>query len=217
MSKIAYVSGKIETKDGQCMVGSQVVDCPNRSLSGGQTSTGTKLDLLPSNFIADTRNDTIFYSLFIAIILIFALLAIFKVKIFTKTLGEYLKPIWYFVIICLLAVAWQYLFGIKEDNMLYLRISQWIWELAIAFSVIQLVKKNNFNFGNIIFLAVLYSFIIHGLKVSIRYLFYEKTFLYILDRFIFGSLLVVIIVCGVGLATLIIVNSQKKINNKNQN
>ena len=210
MSQIAYVSGKIETKDGQCVVGDQVVACPNRSLSGGQTSTGTKLDLLPSNFIADARNDTIFYCLFVAIILFFALLAIFKVKIFAKTLGEYLKPIWYYILICLTVVAWQYLFGIKADNRWFLQISQWIWELAIALSAIQLVRKNNFSWGNVFFLGILYSFIIHGAKVSIRYFFYDQTLLYVLDRFIFGSLLVVVIVNAIGFATILIVRSKNK-------
>ncbi|TSC93669.1 MAG: Uncharacterized protein CEN91_157 [Candidatus Berkelbacteria bacterium Licking1014_85] len=210
MASLAYVSGKIETSNGQCMVGSQIVDCPNRSLSGGQTKDGGKLDLLPSNFIADTRNDSIFFGLLIAIVVIFTILGLAKTKIFGKTLGEYLKPIWYYVVICLLIVAWQYLFGINEDNRLFLRISQWIWELAIALSVIQLVRKNGFNWGNIFFLGILYSLIIHGSKVTIRYLFYDKTLLYILDRFLYGSLLVMVIVCAIGWATILIINPKNK-------
>jgi len=210
MIQIAYVSGKIETQNGQCVVGDQVVDCPNRSLSGGQTSTGTKLDLLPSNFIADTRNDAIFYSLFIAIILLLALLAIYKVKIFNKTLSEYLKPIWYYILICLAFVAWQYLFGIQADNRWLLQISQWVWELAIALSVIQMVRKSNFGWGNVFFLSVLYSLIIHGTKVSIRYFFYDQTLLYVLDRFLYGSLLVVIIINAIGFATILITRSKNK-------
>ena len=210
MTQFAAISGKIETQNGQCMVGSQVVECPSRSLSGGTTKDGGKLDLLPSNFIADTRNDSIFFGLLIAIVIIFTILGLAKTKIFCKTLGEYLKPIWYYVVICLLIVAWQYLFGINEDNRLFLRISQWIWELAIALSVIQLVRKNGFSWGNVFFLGVLYSLIIHGSKVTIRYLFYDKTLLYVLDRFLYGSLLVMVIVCGIGFATLLITNSQKQ-------
>lgn len=209
MAQAAYVSGKIETQGGQCVVGNQVVECPQRSLSGGQTQNGIKLDLLPSNFVPDVRNDAIFYGLFFTVVIIFALLAIFKVKIFAKTLGEYLKPIWYYIVVCLLVVAWQYLFGVKDNNMQYLRISQWIWEMAIALSVIQLVRKSNFSWGNIFFLGILYSLIIHGLKVSIRYFFYSKTLLYVLDRFLYGSLLVMVIVCTIGFATLLIANSRK--------
>lgn len=210
MLQIAYVSGKIETENGQCMVGSQVVECPNRSLSGGQTQSGTKLDLLPSNFIGDVRNDAVFYGILFGVVAVLAILALSKTKIFTKTLGEYLKPIWYYVVICLLVVAWQYIFGINEDSRLFLRISQWIWELAIALSVIQLVRKNNFGWGNIFFLSILYSIIIHGSKVTVRYLFYDKTLLYVLDRFLYGSLLVFVIIFAIGFATIIITNSQKK-------
>ena len=107
-------------------------------------------------------------------------------------------------------MAWQYLFGIKADNRWFLQISQWIWELAIALSAIQLVRKNNFSWGNVFFLGILYSFIIHGAKVSIRYFFYDQTLLYVLDRFIFGSLLVVVIVNAIGFATILIVRSKNK-------
>ena len=211
MSSFAYVSGKIETKNGQCMVDNQIVECPNRSLFGGKTESGTKLDLLPSGFISDTRNDPLFYGLLVVVILIFALLALFKTKIFDKTLGEYLKPIWYYVVICLSVVAWQYLFGIDDGNTLSLRISQWIWELAIALSVIQLVRKNDFGWGNVFFLGILYSLIIHGTKILIRYLFYDKTLLYVLDRLLYGSLLVMVITCGIGFATILITRSKRNV------
>lgn len=211
MAATAYISGKIETRSSQCVVGDKIIECPSRSLLGlgGETSGGTKLDLLPSNFIADIRHDPLFYGLFFVVIIIFALLATFKAKIFGKTLAEYLRPIWYYVAICLLVVVWQYLFGLKDDNPLYLRISQWIWELAIALSVIHLVRKSGFGYGNIFFLGILYSFIIHGLKVSIRYFFYDKTLLYVLDRFLYGSLLVMIIVCAIGFAAMLMTRHKK--------
>lgn len=212
MSQLSYVSGKINNSQGGCFVEGQKVDCPNNSPLGlgGQTAqSGDKLDLLPSGFISDTRNDTLFTGIFSAVIIVFVLLTIFKIKIFGKTLGEYLKPVWYYVVICLLVIAWQYLFGLDAESRWSLQISQWIWELAIALSVIQLVRKNNFNFGNVFFLAIIYSLIIHGTKVSIRYFFYGKTMLYALDRFVYGSLLVFIIICAVGVATIFITNSSK--------
>ena len=122
-------------------------------------------------------------------------LAIFRVKIFGKTLGEYIMPIWYFILISIAAVAWQYLFGLKiDDNFMSIRISQWVWEACIAISAFKLIKNSNFGYGNLFFLGILYSLIIHGLKITIRYLFYEKTFLYLIDRFLYGSLLVMAIV-----------------------
>jgi len=75
-----------------------------------------------------------------------------------------------------------------------IRISQWIWEICIAVSAYKLIKTANFSYGNLFFLGVLYSLIIHGLKVTVRYFFYEKTFLYLADRFLYGSLLVMMIV-----------------------
>ena len=119
----------------------------------------------------------------------------FKVKIFGKTLAEYIRPIWYFIFISIAAAAWQYLFGLKiDDGLMSLKIGQLVWEICIAVSAYKLIKTANFSYGNLFFLAVLYSLIIHGLKVTVRYFFYEKTFLYLADRFLYGSLLVMVIV-----------------------
>ncbi len=195
MKTTAYVSGKIETKNRDCFVGDQKVECPG-SQTKQYTQAGDKLDVLPPISSLEFRNDPLFFTLLLATILGFAALAVFGVKIFGKTLGEYVKPIWYLILISIAAVAWQYLFGLKiEDNFLmYLRISQWVWGICIAVSAYKLIKTANFGYGNLFFLAVLYSLIIHGLKASVRYLFYAKTFLYLLDRFLYGSLLVMIIV-----------------------
>ena len=133
--------------------------------------------------------------LFRSIIIFFSTMVIFKIKIFGKTLGEYVKPIWYFILISIAAVAWQYLFGLKiDDNFMSLKISQWVWEACVAISAYKLIKESNFGYGNLFSLGVLYSLIIHGLKVTIRYFFYDKTFLYLADRFLYGSLLVMAIV-----------------------
>ena len=184
MKTTAYVSGKIETKNRECFVGDQKVDCPQSGLN-----------LLPQIPSLEKRSDPLFFTLLLVIILGFAALAVFKVKIFGKTLAEYIKPIWYFILISITAVAWQYLFGLKiDDDLMSIRISQWIWEICIAASAYKLIKTADFDYGNLFFLAVLYSLIIHGLKASVRYLFYAKTFMYLLDRFLYGSLLVMIIV-----------------------
>ena len=118
-----------------------------------------------------------------------------KIKIFGKTLAEYIIPIWYLVLISIAAVAWQYLFGLKiDDNFMSIRISQWVWEICIAISAYKLIKGSNFGYRNLFFLGILYSLIIHGLKITVRYLYYGKTFLYLIDRFLYGSLLVMTIV-----------------------
>ena len=171
MKTIVYVSGKIETKNRECFVGNQKVDCPQ---SGKAFSTaGDKLDLLPQIPSLEKRSDPTFFIILFAIIILFSITFIFKIKIFGKTLGEYIKPIWYFILISIAAVAWQYLFGLKIDNSLMsIRISQWVWEICIAASAYKLIKTANFGYGNLFFLGVLYSFMIHGLKFTVRYLFY---------------------------------------------
>lgn len=193
MKTFAYVSGKIETRNRECFVGDQKVDCPQTGKSF--TTSGDKLDLLPQIPSLEQRSDPIFLIILLATIAIFSFMAIFKVRIFGKILMEYIKPIWYLIIISLAAVAWQYLFGLKiDDGLMSLKISQWVWEICIAVSAYKLIKTANFGYGNLFFLAVLYSLIIHGLKISVRYFYYGKTFMYLLDRFLYGSLLVMVIV-----------------------
>lgn len=194
MKTIAYVSGKIETKNRECFVDNQKVACPG-SQTKRYTQAGDKLDLLSPIPSLEKRSDTVFFTLLLVVILGFAALALFKIKIFGKTLGEYVKPIWYFILISIAAVAWQYLFGLKiDDGLMSLKISQWVWEVCIAVSAYKLIKTANFGYGNLFFLGILYSLIIHGLKVTVRYLFYGKTFLYLIDRFLYGSLLIMVIV-----------------------
>ena len=193
MKTTAYVSGKIETKNRECFVGDQKVECPD-SQTKQYTQAGDKLDVLPPISSLEFRNDPLFFALLLVTILGFTTLAVFKIKIFGKTLAEYIRPIWYLIFISIAAVTWQYLFGLKiDDDLMSLKISQLVWEICIAFSAYKLIKTANFGYGNLFFLAVLYSLIIHGLKASVRYLFYAKTFMYLLDRFLYGSLLVMII------------------------
>jgi hypothetical protein len=193
MKAIAYISGKIETKNQECFVGDKKVDCPQTGKA--LATTGDKLDLLPQIPSLEKRSDLIFFTILLAAIIFFFAMAVFKIKIFGKTLSEYTKSIWYLVLISIAAVAWQYLFGLKiDDGLMSIRISQWVWEICIAVSAYKLIKTANFGYGNLFFLGILYSLIIHGLKVTIRYFFYGKTFLYLADRFLYGSLLVMVIV-----------------------
>jgi len=197
MKSLVYISGKIGTKNRECFVGDQKVDCPQTGRT--LTTVGDKLNLLPQIPSLEKRSDPIFFTILLSIIVFFSAIGIFKTKIFGKTLEEYIKPIWYLILISICIVAWQYLFGLKiDDNLMSIRISQWVWEICVAISAYKLIKGSNFSYGNLFFLGVLYSFIIHGLKVIIRYIFYEKTFLYLADRFIYGSLLVMVIAFVLG-------------------
>ena len=194
MKQLGYYSGKIEFNKEGCFVGGQKVDCPQPPASR-VTQAGDKLDVLPRINSLDKRSDLVFTSIFLTVILSFCLLAIFKIRIFGKTPGEYIKPIWYFIPVCILIVFWQYLFGLKiNDNFTSIRISQWVWEVMVLVSAYKLSKISGFSYGNMFFLGVIYSIIIHGLKIAIRYYFYNKTLLYTLDRFLYGSLLVMMIV-----------------------
>lgn len=190
---MAYYSGKIENKNRDCFVGNQKVDCPQTGRAF--TTMGDKLDLLPQIATLEKRSDPVFFTMLLVIIILFSILATFKIKVFGKTLAEYIMPIWYFILISVAAVAWQYLFGLKtDDGLISLRISQLVWEACIAVSAYKLIKTANFGYQNLFFLGIIYSLIIHGLKVTIRYIFYGKSFLYLLDRFLYGSLLVMLIV-----------------------
>ena len=199
MATLAYVSGKIEKTQKDCFIGNERVECPRETQVNTSQTGGRVLNLFPSSQALETRNDLLFSSILGGVILTFALLAALKIKIFGKTLGEYIKPIWYFILVAILTVLWQYLVGLKiEDNALPIRISQWVWELMVLASAYKLSKISNFSYANMFFLGVLYSLIIHGLKISIRYFFYAKTFGYIVDRFLYGSLLVMAIAFVLG-------------------
>jgi len=191
--KIAAYPGKIEVHKDGCYVGSQKIECPQTPAARIMRS-GDKLDILPNIKALDKRGDLLFTSVLLAVVLGLSLLAIFKIRIFGKTLAEYVKPIWYFILISVAVVSWQYLFGLKiDDNLMSIRISQWVWEAIVLVSAFKLSRIPGFGYGNMFFLGVLYSIVIHGLKAVVRYYFYNKTLLYELDRFVYGSLLVMAI------------------------
>ena len=79
----------------------------------------------------------------------------------------------------------------------------------VALAVIALARKyKDFNLKNAVFIGVLFSIIIHGLKVSIRYFFYERTGWYLIDRFVYGSSLVMLVAVGTGIIWIYVVKKK---------
>ena len=132
-------------------------------------------------------------------------------KIFGKTLKEYLWPIRYYIIGAVLVVISQYYVAVplseKYGFPFILNITQALWALMVALSVIKLTLFHNFNFKNVLVLGALYSFIIHGLKAFVFRIFLfpysdptiGQYILHLLNRFIYGSFLVMAIVIILGL------------------
>jgi len=69
MKTIAYVSGKIETKNRECFIGDQKVDCPQSGKAF--TTGGDKLNFLPQIASLEKRSDPIFFVILLAIIIFF--------------------------------------------------------------------------------------------------------------------------------------------------
>jgi len=192
----------INGQNEKCFVGDKEVPCPNEKQGSHmeQQTVFWERRLLPEGFMKDGRNDMVFFSLLFGVIILILALLILKVKIFSKTLVEYIKPIWFYILGAILVVFSQYLIVIPfNDSFPYLmNISQALWALMVALSVMKLSKEDGFSLGNAFFLGIIYSVIIHGVKVTIRYLFYQKTLFYVVDRFAYGSLLVMFIVVILG-------------------
>lgn len=139
-------------------------------------------------------------------------------KIFGKTLKEYVQPIWYYVLGSVLVVVSQYYVAVplneKYGMPFILNITQALWALMVAFSVIKLAVNYNFNLKQVLFLGVLYCIIIHGLKAFVFRVFlfpYSGTpaeiFEKIIGKFLYGSLLVMVIVIPLGLIFIKIKNN----------
>ena len=186
----------------KCFVGNKEVPCPNekQALSGKQQTVFLDRRLLSEGFIKNERNDMVFASVLLGVVILILVLIVSKVRIFGKTLAEYIKPIRFYILGAMLTALSQYLIVLPyADSLPYLmNVTQALWALMVALSVMKLSKEESFNLGNAFFLGVIYSVTIHGLKVTIRYLFYEKTLFYVVDRFAYGSLLVMLIVVILG-------------------
>ena len=125
-------------------------------------------------------------------------------KIFGKTLKEYLWPIKYYILGSVLIVVSQYTIALPLSHQypFLLNLTQGLWALMVVLSVIELVRKHDFGMKNLLVIVILYSLVIHGLKISIRYFFYNKPIWYLIDRFLYGSFLVIVIVIVIGLVFL---------------
>ena len=129
-------------------------------------------------------------------------------KIFGKTLKEYIWPIWYYMVGAVLVVPLQYYVAVPLSDRLpfILNLTQALWALMVALSVVKLTVLYDFNFKNVLFLGVLYSFIIHGLKAFVFRVFLfpysdptlGQYILHLLNRFLYGSFLVMVIVIILG-------------------
>ena len=130
-------------------------------------------------------------------------------KIFGKTLEEYTMPIWYYILGAVLVVISQYYVAVPLSDRFpfILNLTQALWAIMVALSVIKLTLFYDFNFKNVLFLGVLYSFIIHGLKAFVFRIFLFpypdlsgwQLLLHLLNRFFYGSFLVMVIVIILGL------------------
>ena len=140
-------------------------------------------------------------------------------KIFGKTLKEYIWPIWYYVVGAVLVVPLQYYVAVPlADRFPFiLNITQALWALMVALSVIKLTVLYDFNFKNVLFLGVLYSIIIHGLKAFVFRVFLfpysdptiGQYVLHLLNRFLYGSFLVMVIVIILGLMFIKLKNNKE--------
>src|SRR3989338_8927530 len=120
-------------------------------------------------------------------------------KIFGKSLKQYAEPVKYYILGSVLVVISQYAVALPLSDRypFLLNLTQALWALLVALAVVKLVKKN-FGMKHLLVAGILFSFAIHGLKVSIRYFFYGRDVNYVIDRFLYGSLLVFIIVIVLG-------------------
>jgi len=139
-------------------------------------------------------------------------------KLFGKMLKEYILPIKYYIIGAVLVVISQYYFALPlSRNYPYiLNLTQALWAIMVALSVVKLTLYYDFKFKNVLFLGVLYSFIIHGLKAFVfrAFLFpYSGTSTQVLEKiigkFLYGSFLVMVIVIILGLIFIKLKNNQE--------
>jgi len=124
-----------------------------------------------------------------------------SMSLFEKPVSEYILPIRYYLLVSVLIVISQYAIAlpISEQYPQYsfiLNLTQIAWELMVAISVFTLITRHKFGPKNLFVIWILFSVLIHGLKIAIRYFFYDKPVEYLIDRFSYGSLLVLAVVVG---------------------
>src|SRR3989338_2562708 len=128
-------------------------------------------------------------------------------KIFGKTLTEYLWTVKYYILISVLIVISQYYIAapLSDRYPFLLNLTQALWALMVALAVMKLVKKHNFNMKNVIFAGILLSIIIHGSKA-----FFFRVFMFpysipaeqvpakLIEKFLYGSFLVMVTAIVIG-------------------
>ena len=140
-------------------------------------------------------------------------------KIFGKTFKEYIWPIKYYILITILVVISQYYVALplSREYPYILNLTQALWAIMVALSVIKLTVLYDFNFKNVLFLGVLYSIIIHGLKAFVFrvFLFPYPGFAvgqihwHLFNRFFYGSFLVMVIVIILGIMFIKLKNNSE--------
>lgn len=137
-------------------------------------------------------------------------------KIFGKTLKEYIWPIKYYILIAISVVISQYYIALplSRQYIYILNLTQALWAIMVALSVVKLTVNYNFNMNNILFLGFLYSIVIHGLKAFFFRIFlfpysgsFNEVLLKILGKFFYGSFIVMVIVIILGLIFIKIKNN----------
>jgi len=130
-------------------------------------------------------------------------------KIFGKTIKEYVWPIKFYVVIAILIVISQYYVGLplREQYPFILNITQGLWAAMVALSVFTLVRLyNDFDMKNVIVLGIFYSIVIHGLKAFVFRVFLfpyehipsEQILMYLINKFLYGSFLVMFVIIITG-------------------
>ncbi len=140
-------------------------------------------------------------------------------EIFGKTLKEYVWPIKFYVLVSILVVFSQYYIALPLAGKFpfLLNLTQALWALMVALSVIKLVLYFGFSMKNVLFLGVLYSFIIHGLKAFVFRVFLfpyndptiEQNIMHLLDRFLYGGFLVMVIAIVLGFIFIRLKNNEE--------
>ena len=129
-------------------------------------------------------------------------------KIFGKTLRDYLWPVKWYIIASIIVVVFQYEGMIAQMGYdpLVARITQWLWEIFVAAAAFTLAWKHGFGPKQIFFTGILFSAIIHGLKAFVFRVFFFPypseawPWLHI-EKFLYGSAIVMAVTLAAGLVT----------------
>ncbi|HIH23143.1 TPA: hypothetical protein HA238_05425 [Candidatus Micrarchaeota archaeon] len=121
--------------------------------------------------------------------------------LFGKPVSEYIFPIKHYLLVSILIVISQYTIALPltekyPQYWFVINLTQIAWELMVAISVFTLIERHKFGLKNLFVVWILFSVLIHGLKITIRYFFYDRPVEYLIDRFSYGSLLVLAVVVG---------------------